>query len=253
MASKVGQVVTPPVCYPVPRTSSALANLEKHLGLAYYTSPSTCAPSLLSSYPTYLPAPWRKTNRLRPLNRRMATSVLIPNAGQCLETAAAQPQEANPTSATGMKLQRHQSTACSQFCGSVIGIVCAWFSFRLYHLPIARGSGWAWGPRSRGRAFGVGVGSHGYVNESRFAKPKGSDDLEMGPMAAGKNRVTNDSGWAAGSEVHSPLVGQAPTGNSALNNSNFSQPLYARDDRYMRTGSSSETAPVDPSNQPRAF
>ena len=47
--------------------------------------------------------------------------------------------------------------------GSLIGIVCAWFSFRWYHLPIRQGAGWAWGARSRERAFGVGIGVGSYV------------------------------------------------------------------------------------------
>lgn len=48
-------------------------------------------------------------------------------------------------------------------CGSLIGILTAWLSFRWYHAPFGRGEGWAWGPRSRDRAFGVGVGIAGYV------------------------------------------------------------------------------------------
>ncbi len=47
--------------------------------------------------------------------------------------------------------------------GSVIGIVSAWVAFRWYHLPIRRGQGWAWGPRSVSRAFGTGIGTGGYV------------------------------------------------------------------------------------------
>ncbi|KAF2094849.1 acid phosphatase/Vanadium-dependent haloperoxidase [Rhizodiscina lignyota] len=47
--------------------------------------------------------------------------------------------------------------------GSVIGIIAAWFSFRWYHLPIRTGAGWAWGARSRDRAFGIGVGMLNYV------------------------------------------------------------------------------------------
>ena len=47
--------------------------------------------------------------------------------------------------------------------GSVIGILSAWFSFRWYHLPIQHGQGWAWGPRSRDRAFAIGVGVGSYV------------------------------------------------------------------------------------------
>lgn len=47
--------------------------------------------------------------------------------------------------------------------GAVVGIVSAWFSFRWYHTPVGRGAGWAWGARSPERAFGVGVGTAGYV------------------------------------------------------------------------------------------
>lgn len=47
--------------------------------------------------------------------------------------------------------------------GSFIGITTSWFSFRWYHLPISRGAGWAWGPRSYRRAFGIGVGVGSYV------------------------------------------------------------------------------------------
>ncbi|KAF2158438.1 hypothetical protein M409DRAFT_31050 [Zasmidium cellare ATCC 36951] len=50
--------------------------------------------------------------------------------------------------------------------GSLLGICTAWISFRWYHLPLSRGHGWAWGARSKERAFGIGVGTEGYV-ESR--------------------------------------------------------------------------------------
>lgn len=139
--------------------------------------------------------------------------------------------------------------------GSVIGIVCAWFSFRLYHLPIARGSGWSWGPRSRDRAFGVGVGSHGYVDETRFTKASiRAEDMEMGTMGAESSRVNGAQRWAGESETQSPLVGAAPaTGNSALNGSTYSQPAYARDARYQGLGSSSDTAPAETAYEPRVY
>lgn len=63
--------------------------------------------------------------------------------------------------------------------GSLIGIGSAWFAFRWYHLPIGRGAGWAWGPRSKERAFGIGVGLENYAdaeswssNHSRPARPQ---------------------------------------------------------------------------------
>ncbi|KAH8731005.1 PAP2 superfamily-domain-containing protein [Phaeosphaeriaceae sp. PMI808] len=54
--------------------------------------------------------------------------------------------------------------------GSMIGIICSWFSFRWYHLPITRGAGWAWGPRSYDRAFGIGVGRGTYVGTEGWSK-----------------------------------------------------------------------------------
>ncbi|KIW31540.1 uncharacterized protein PV07_03180 [Cladophialophora immunda] len=49
--------------------------------------------------------------------------------------------------------------------GSVLGIFTAWLGFRWYHLPIQGGSGWAWGARSRDRAFWLGLGRAGYVGD----------------------------------------------------------------------------------------
>ncbi|GBF67174.1 diacylglycerol pyrophosphate phosphatase [Trichophyton mentagrophytes] len=42
--------------------------------------------------------------------------------------------------------------------GAVLGTLFAWIGFSLYHLPLASGAGWAWGPRSRHFAFFAGVG-----------------------------------------------------------------------------------------------
>ncbi|KAH7080392.1 PAP2 superfamily-domain-containing protein [Paraphoma chrysanthemicola] len=54
--------------------------------------------------------------------------------------------------------------------GSAIGMTTSWFSFRFYHLPITRGAGWAWGPRSYDRAWGVGVGRGSYVGTEGWSK-----------------------------------------------------------------------------------
>ncbi|KAL9055201.1 MAG: hypothetical protein Q9162_003694 [Coniocarpon cinnabarinum] len=62
--------------------------------------------------------------------------------------------------------------------GAVIGAFTAWFSFRLYHMPLSRGSGWAWGPRSPRKAFAIGVGSTGWVSAEDLPA-RGSEDLEM--------------------------------------------------------------------------
>ncbi|KAK7511567.1 PAP2 domain-containing protein [Phyllosticta citriasiana] len=57
--------------------------------------------------------------------------------------------------------------------GSFIGIAMAWLSFRWYHLPIREGAGWAWGARSRNRAWGVGIGVLGYVGSEGWGPAKG--------------------------------------------------------------------------------
>lgn len=43
-------------------------------------------------------------------------------------------------------------------CGALIGIFFAYIGMRMYHLPIQRGAGWAWGPRGQRRAFVRGIG-----------------------------------------------------------------------------------------------
>ncbi|KAJ6023743.1 hypothetical protein N7540_004540 [Penicillium herquei] len=42
--------------------------------------------------------------------------------------------------------------------GSLMGAFFAWVGFNMYHLPIQRGAGWAWGPRTSRRAFIRGLG-----------------------------------------------------------------------------------------------
>lgn len=54
--------------------------------------------------------------------------------------------------------------------GSMIGIISAWFSFRWYHLPITRGAGWSWGPRSYQRSWGIGVGVGSYVGTEGWSR-----------------------------------------------------------------------------------
>ena len=46
-----------------------------------------------------------------------------------------------------------------------MGILLSWISFRLYHLPIRRGSGWSWSPRSASKAWFSGVGVSAYAEE----------------------------------------------------------------------------------------
>ena len=62
--------------------------------------------------------------------------------------------------------------------GSALGVVTAWIGFRWYHLPINRGGGWAWAPRSSKRAFGKGIGIEGYGDADFVGRKR--TDLEAG-------------------------------------------------------------------------
>jgi hypothetical protein len=66
--------------------------------------------------------------------------------------------------------------------GSLLGIVCAWFSFRWYHLPVTRGAGWAWGPRSYERAWGIGVGRGAYVGTEGWGSNRGKSPVAKDPL-----------------------------------------------------------------------
>jgi len=82
------------------------------------------------------------------------------------------------------------STRYSQFyhhgfdviSGSLIGIATAILAFRWYHLPLSRGQGWAWGPRSVNRAFGIGVGTGGYVDHAEVR----NETVRNGDVEAGR-------------------------------------------------------------------
>ncbi|KAL8729330.1 MAG: hypothetical protein Q9166_004827 [cf. Caloplaca sp. 2 TL-2023] len=89
--------------------------------------------------------------------------------------------------------------------GSFMGIALSYFSFRMYHLPIRRGGGWAWGPRSESRAFGAGVGFGGY----RATDPKRDDD-HPGDLELGKG---SGRGTSAGSAE--PINGAVHPSSSA--------------------------------------
>ena len=88
--------------------------------------------------------------------------------------------------------------------GSLIGITCSWFSFRWYHLPITRGAGWAWGPRSYERAWGIGVGRGSYVGTEGWSKArKRSDEHTAHSVDESELGVLNANGV--------PPAGNAPS------------------------------------------
>lgn len=49
--------------------------------------------------------------------------------------------------------------------GFTIGLITSVVSFRYYHLPLGRGAGWAWAPRSKDKAFWAGLGSNSYAKD----------------------------------------------------------------------------------------
>ncbi|KAJ5600740.1 hypothetical protein N7450_001807 [Penicillium hetheringtonii] len=79
--------------------------------------------------------------------------------------------------------------------GSALGIVFAYIGFRMYHMPIQRGAGWAWGPRARRRAFirgigfpsSVGIDSWSYVSKAEQGNANGVET---------EYRAAHDSGYA---------------------------------------------------------
>ncbi|KAJ5951229.1 uncharacterized protein N7479_009642 [Penicillium vulpinum] len=65
------------------------------------------------------------------------------------------------------------------FFGAAIGIFFAYIGFNMYHLPIRRGAGWAWGARCRRRAFMRGVGFPSSLGTDGWAGERGLDvDVE---------------------------------------------------------------------------
>ena len=63
--------------------------------------------------------------------------------------------------------------------GFLIGTITAYFAFRYYHMPIRAGGGWAWGPRSRDKAFWAGLGSWSYASEKRhWLRDDGGEEMQ---------------------------------------------------------------------------
>jgi membrane-associated phospholipid phosphatase len=60
--------------------------------------------------------------------------------------------------------------------GFLIGTITAYFAFRYYHMPIRAGGGWAWGPRSRDKAFWAGLGSWSYASGKQHWLRSDSDE-----------------------------------------------------------------------------
>ncbi|KAI8629095.1 acid phosphatase/Vanadium-dependent haloperoxidase [Xylariaceae sp. FL1651] len=67
--------------------------------------------------------------------------------------------------------------------GFLIGTVAAYFAFRYYHMPICAGGGWAWGPRSRDKAFWAGLGSWSYASAKKHWVRDGEEGEGQGGSA----------------------------------------------------------------------
>ncbi|PSN73013.1 PAP2 domain-containing protein [Corynespora cassiicola Philippines] len=97
--------------------------------------------------------------------------------------------------------------------GSMIGILTAWFSFRWYHLPISRGAGWAWGPRSYERAWGIGVGVGSYVGTEGWSH-KGESETDPHGHGLGNGIELNER--AGTTESQRPLDERRYEGHHAV-------------------------------------
>lgn len=99
-------------------------------------------------------------------------------------------------------------------CGNIIGLASAFFSFRWYHLPIAQGAGWAWGPRCADKAWWAGVGSFSYAvdwEEEAYGgeagwKAPGDEGMAMEEGRGQGAKMFNVA--SAGSAAHSDIGDQ---------------------------------------------
>ncbi|KAL2221322.1 PAP2 domain protein [Thermoascus aurantiacus ATCC 26904] len=101
--------------------------------------------------------------------------------------------------------------------GSIMGVAFAWVGFRLYHLPIRRGAGLSWRPRSRNHAFFRAIefpdsdGAEGWAS-SAWAKKlemgdhqkQNSDDVERGRWSDQDQNVVSPPSEAAEQPKGSP-------------------------------------------------
>lgn len=78
--------------------------------------------------------------------------------------------------------------------GYIIGTICAFYGFYYYHLPISRGAGWAWGPRSHDKAFWAGVGSDSYATNHIRCQYKDGDEEEALEAVSSYETAGNGSG-----------------------------------------------------------
>jgi membrane-associated phospholipid phosphatase len=85
--------------------------------------------------------------------------------------------------------------------GSFLGTVTAFAAFRYYHLPLSRGAGWSWGPRSTSRAFWAGVGTGSYVGEDGARGDGHVEAAMMADMGEGSGESTHPHGLDGGRDT----------------------------------------------------
>ena len=75
--------------------------------------------------------------------------------------------------------------------GSIMGALFAYISFRFYHAPVGRGSGWTWAPRGERRAFFTPTGVTGGYGERAESDDLGKkSDVERG-IGTGNGGIQN--------------------------------------------------------------
>lgn len=91
--------------------------------------------------------------------------------------------------------------------GSALGILFAYIGFRMYHLPIQRGAGWAWGPRARRRAFIRGVGFPSSVGTDSWSY---APEVEQGGRKGihPESSVVHDNSYVEREAEHIPMQEQ---------------------------------------------
>jgi membrane-associated phospholipid phosphatase len=79
--------------------------------------------------------------------------------------------------------------------GFLIGTLSSILAFRYYHLPLCRGAGFAWAPRSEDKLLWPGIGSGGFSNRRRFYRlgEGGSENCETEGNQAGGQESLNCS------------------------------------------------------------
>lgn len=87
--------------------------------------------------------------------------------------------------------------------GSLMGTIISYISFRMYHLPIRRGAGWSWGPRSVSKAWGIGVGTQGYIDGNGASTKK--HDLETGNGTSNFASASSSGPWPRKSVENWPI------------------------------------------------